>query len=120
ADPSVVDDPITTADALSPLLGVSRTDLLPKLLPHKRDDGTDVLFEYLARGVTVAMGDQIEALGLHGIGVRRDQMRVVKSDLAANLIGFTGWDLQGQAGIEASYNDVLRGVDGKRTYEIGQ
>ena len=41
-------------------------------------------------------------------------------DLAANLIGFTGQDLIGLDGLEASYDDVLRGVDGERVYEIGQ
>ncbi len=50
ADPSRVVDPEQTADALSPLLGVPRSELLPKLTPHRREDGTEVLFEYLARG----------------------------------------------------------------------
>jgi cell division protein FtsI (penicillin-binding protein 3) len=121
ADPSKVENPETTADALSPLLGVPRSELLPKLAPHTRSDGTNVLFEYLARGVPVAIGDSVSALGLHGIGVRRDETRVVPGhDLAANLIGFTGRDMQGLAGIEASYNDVLRGVNGTRSFEVGQ
>jgi cell division protein FtsI (penicillin-binding protein 3) len=80
-----------------------------------------VLFEYLARGVPVATGEKVRELNLHGIGVRYDESRVVPGhDLAANLIGFTGRDLQGLAGLEASYNDLLRGVDGNRKYEIGQ
>ena len=33
-------------------------------------------------------------------------------DLAANLIGFTGRDLKGLGGLEASYDDLLRGIDG--------
>jgi cell division protein FtsI (penicillin-binding protein 3) len=116
-----VEDPIATADALSPLLGVPRSELLPRLIPHRREDGTEVLFEYLARGVPVATGDRVSELGLAGIGVRRDETRVVPGhDLAANLIGFTGRDLQGLAGLEASYNELLRGVDGTRRYEIGQ
>jgi len=121
ADPSRVEDPIATADALSPLLGVPRSELLPKLIPHRREDGSEVLFEYLARGVAVATGERVSELGLFGIGVRRDETRVVPGhDLAANLIGFTGRDLQGLAGLEASYNELLRGVDGTRRYEIGQ
>ncbi len=121
ADPSRVVDPGQTADALSPLLGVPRSELLPKLTPHIREDGSEVLFEYLARGVPVGMGEKVSVLNLPGIGVRRDESRVVPGhDLAANLIGFTGRDLQGLAGLEASYNDLLRGVDGSRRYEIGQ
>jgi cell division protein FtsI (penicillin-binding protein 3) len=121
ADPSRVVNPAQIADALSPLIGVPRSELMPKLSPHTRDDGSEVLFEYLARGVPVAIGEQVSALNLPGIGVRRDESRVVPGqDLAANLIGFTGRDLQGLAGLEASYNDLLRGVDGSRRYEIGQ
>lgn len=121
ADPSRVSDPGATADALSPLLGVPRSELLPKLTPHRREDGTDALFEYLARGIRVSTGDSVTALNLKGIGVVRDETRVVPGhDLAANLIGFTGRDLQGLGGIEASYNEQLRGIDGTRSFEVGQ
>ena len=121
ADPELVDDPVRTADRLSPVLGIARSDLLPKLVPHKRPDGTVERFEFLARGVPVDTGQEVSALKLSGIGVRRDESRIVPGhDLAANVIGFTGRDLTGLAGLESSHNDVLRGVDGKRTFEIGQ
>jgi cell division protein FtsI (penicillin-binding protein 3) len=121
ADPGLVVDPVKTADLLSPRLGIPRSELLPKVRPHKRDDGTAVRFEYLARGVPVGTGDAVSALKLAGIGVRRDESRIVPGhDLAANLIGFTGRDLNGLAGLEASHDEVLRGVDGKRVFEIGQ
>jgi cell division protein FtsI (penicillin-binding protein 3) len=121
ADPGLVVDPAKTADRLSPVLGIPRSDLLPKLRPHKREDGTVVRFEYLARGVPVDTGEAVSALRLTGIGVRRDESRIVPGhDLAANLIGFTGRDLTGLAGLEAGRDDVLRGVDGQRVFEIGQ
>ena len=121
ADPDLVNDPAKTADALSPVLGVPRSQLLPKLVPHRFDNGTGVRFEYLARGVSVDAGTRVSDLNLAGIGVRRDETRVVPGhDLAANLIGFTGRDMNGLVGLEASYDDLLRGVDGKRTFEIGQ
>jgi len=121
ADPSRVENPEATADMLSPVLGVPRSELLPNLTPHLRENGQASLFEYLARGVSVATGDAVRALGLPGIGVRRDEARLVPGhDLAANLIGFTGRDLQGLAGLEASYDDILRGIDGSRRYEVGQ
>ncbi len=120
ADPSRVENPEATADLLSPVLGVPRSELLPKLTPHEREDGRPSLFEYLARGVTVATGDAVRALGLPGIGVRRDEARVVPGhDLAANLIGFTGRDLQGLAGLEETYDSILTGIDGSRRYEVG-
>ena len=121
ADPGLVEDPVRTADALSPLLGIPRSQLLPKLAPHLRDDGTASRFEWLARGVDVPTGQAVSALNLAGIGVRRDERRVVPGhDLAANVIGFTGRDLTGLAGLEASFDGLLRGIDGQRTFEIGQ
>jgi len=121
ADPSRVEDPAAVAEALSPVLGVPVSELLPKLLPHRRDDGTEVLFEYLVRGVPVATGERVRQLDLAGIGVDRDETRVVPGhDLAANLIGFTGRDLQGLGGLEAAYDELLRGVNGRRSFEIGQ
>jgi cell division protein FtsI (penicillin-binding protein 3) len=121
ADPDLVKDPVATANALSPVLGIPRSELLPKLAPHRHSDGRAVRFEYLARGVPVGMGQTVSEFNLAGIGVRRDESRVVPGhDLAANLIGFTGRDLTGLGGLEASYNDLLRGVDGHRRYEIGQ
>jgi cell division protein FtsI (penicillin-binding protein 3) len=120
-DPALVKDPAAVVDALSPILGIPRSDLLPKVTPHTYDDGTAARFEYLARGITVPMGNAVSALKIAGIGVRRDETRLVPGhDLAANLIGYTGSDLTGLGGLEESYNDLLRGVDGKRTYEIGQ
>lgn len=121
ADPGLVENPSATADALRTVLGVPRSELLPKLAPHRRADGSVVRFEYLARGVDVPVGSAVSALRLPGIGVRRDERRVVPGhDLAANLIGFTGRDLTGLAGLEARYDEVLRGVDGQRSFEIGQ
>ena len=78
-------------------------------------------FEYLARGVDGRQRRRgSSALNLPGIGVDRDERREVPGhDLAANIIGFTGRDLTGLAGIEASYDELLRGVDGERTFEVG-
>src|SRR6266545_4177587 len=108
------------AEALSPLLGVPVSELVAKLRPHKREDGTEVRFEYLARGVDIATGDRITAMNLAGVRVRRDERRDVPGhDLAANLVGFTNRELTGLAGLEAAYDDVLRGVDGMRVFETG-
>ncbi len=121
ADPGLVKDPQRTADALVSVLGVPRADLLALLSPHKRDDGTDVRFEYLVRGVPIATGDAVSALHLDGIGVVRDETRVVPGhDLAANVIGFTGSDLTGLGGLESTYDSLLTGVDGRSVFEVGQ
>jgi cell division protein FtsI (penicillin-binding protein 3) len=126
ADPTLVADPDKTADALFAVLGeygVLRSDLVRKLSPHKTADGkTKVRFEYLARGINISDGDKISALHLNGVDVNRDERRDVPgNDLASNILGFIGKgdNHKGLTGVEAAYDSVLRGVDGKRTYEIG-
>jgi cell division protein FtsI (penicillin-binding protein 3) len=121
ADPELVVDPARTAAALQPLLGIPASELIERMRPSTRPDGTRSRFEWLARGVEIATADQIMALNLPGIGVDRDERRIVPgNDLAANLIGFTGEDLVGLEGLEAQFDAVLRGVDGERTFESGQ
>jgi cell division protein FtsI (penicillin-binding protein 3) len=120
ADPGMVKDPQAAARQLAPLLGKPVSELLPKIVEHTFKNGAPVRFEYLARGVNVPVGDKVEALGLEGIVVDPDERRDVPGhDLAANIIGFTGYDLVGQAGLERQYDEDLRGVPGKRTFEIG-
>ncbi|HET9518286.1 MAG TPA: penicillin-binding protein 2, partial [Actinoplanes sp.] len=106
--------------ALSPLLGIAASTLKAKMAKKTRPGGGKSRFEYLARGVDVAIADRIVELNLEGIGVRRDERRDVPgADLAANLVGFTNQDLTGLEGLEARYDDLLRGRDGKRVFEIG-
>lgn len=121
ADPTRIEDPRATAEQLQPLLGIPASDLLERMRPSLRADGTPSSFEWLARGVDVEVAAQIAALELPGIGIRRDEQRLVPgNDLAANLIGFTGEDLTGLEGLEAAYDEVLRGADGRRVYERGE
>ncbi|HYN93435.1 MAG TPA: penicillin-binding protein 2, partial [Pilimelia sp.] len=118
ADPTAVKDPAEVARRLSPLLGIARSELLPKLLRSKRPDGRESRFEYLQRGVTVQTAEAVTKLNLAGINVAADERREVPGhDLAANLIGFTGDDLNGLEGLEARYDDLLRGRNGKLVYE---
>ncbi|MFI7605127.1 peptidoglycan D,D-transpeptidase FtsI family protein [Micromonospora sp. NPDC049366] len=121
ADPTLIEDAAATARALSPLLGIPASKLTEQMRPRKLENGNPSRFQYLARGVQIATARQVMALELPGIGVHRDERREVPGgDLAANLIGFTSQDMTGLEGLEARYDDVLRGVDGKRVYEAGQ
>ncbi|HEY8532824.1 MAG TPA: penicillin-binding protein 2 [Micromonospora sp.] len=121
ADPQRVEDPNRAAELLSPLLNMPVDELKRRMTPHKRADGRWSEFEFLARGVDVDVANQILDLGLPGIGVDRDERRDVPGrDLAANVLGFAGQDMVGLEGLEASYDDVLRGENGERVFEIGQ
>lgn len=121
ADPTQVKDAPTAARALSPMLGIPASELAARMAPRKRENGHDSQFEYLARGVEIDTARKIMALGLPGINVHRDERReVAGGDLAANLLGFTSQDMVGLEGLEASYDDLLRGQNGSRLYEVGQ
>ncbi|MGI5519507.1 peptidoglycan D,D-transpeptidase FtsI family protein [Micromonospora sp. CA-259024] len=120
ADPTKVEDPAGTAKALSPLLGVPASKLVELMKPRKLENGIASTFAYLARGVEIPTAKRVQALELPGIGVHRDERREVPGgDLAANLIGFTSQDMDGLEGLEARYDDLLAGQDGKRVYEAG-
>ncbi|GLY20602.1 penicillin-binding protein 2 [Micromonospora sp. NBRC 101691] len=120
ADPTRVKDIPAAAKALSPLLGIPVSDLAERMAPRVREDGKESEFEYLARGVEIGTARKILELELPGIGAHRDERREVPGDdLAANLIGFTSQDMVGLEGLEARYDDLLAGEDGKRVFEIG-
>lgn len=121
ADPELVRDPERNATRLAPLLGVPASELADRMRPRVRDDGERSRFQWLARGVDIDTAEAVMAMNLPGIGVDRDERRHIPGNaLAANLIGFTGSDLAGLAGLEAQFDEVLRGTNGRRTFESGQ
>ncbi|MBB5869374.1 cell division protein FtsI (penicillin-binding protein 3) [Allocatelliglobosispora scoriae] len=126
ADPCLIQeaklDPATVAGQLAPLLGRPASVLLPLLSPHQQPDGSGpTCFEWLAHGLKLATGDAVNSLAIRGVVVTRGESRDVPGrDLAANIIGFTGEELNGLAGLEARFDDKLAGVKGQRIYEVGQ
>lgn len=117
-DPTKVEDVPATAAKLSPLIGIPESTLSAKMTPDPKDP--DNQFVYLARQLDPEIGDAVSALKLAGIHVREEQRRHVPGhDLAANLLGFTNSEGKGTAGIEESYDEILRGTDGERRYETG-
>lgn len=70
------------------------------------------------RDVDYETGRQIEAQGIPGVIALESSKRInPDGDLAASVLGLTGFDNQGLAGLESSYNDVLQGTPGKTIYE---
>jgi cell division protein FtsI (penicillin-binding protein 3) len=120
ADPELVQDPGGIAAKLSPLLGIAPSALIKAMARGKRPGGGAIRFSYLARGVDIAVADKIAAMNLKGIRESLDERRDVPgADLAANLIGFTGEDHTGLEGLEARYDQLLRGTNGMKVYETG-
>ena len=112
ADPGRVDDVAKSVTALCTALGdcaaKDRQEFQRKLSGKGH-------FVYLRRSRTVVPDqvNRVTALKLPGIFLSSDTRRYYpKSELAAHILGFVGLENAGQAGIEYSFNDAVKGVDG--------
>ena len=113
ADQTLITDPLLTAVALSPYVGMQVGDLAERLTGDRR-------FVYVAKDITPEMWRTIDELSLVGIFSERTTKRVYPAgEVAANVLGFVGADGVGLAGIEYANEDVLAGVDGWKTFERG-
>jgi cell division protein FtsI (penicillin-binding protein 3) len=71
-------------------------------------------FVYLKRGVNPELAKSVENLNITGVYLEREYKRYYpESETAAQIIGFTNIDDQGQEGLELAYNQWLRGFPGK-------
>ncbi len=110
-------DPARTARSLAALLPGERYDDLVAALRTK------AAYVRLAHKVTHEQADAIAKLGLPGIAVVAEPtgMRFVPAGrLASTVIGFTGFDENGLAGIEYSYDSILRGTPGRMVRETDE
>lgn len=72
-------------------------------------------FMYLKRRVAPPIAKQLRQLKIPGIYFKTEYKRFYPhAEVAAQLIGFTNIQNQGQEGIELMYNNWLSGVDGER------
>lgn len=100
-----------TTAALAKLLG-SEPAAVEERLTRERH------FVYLARQVDHELGQQVAALDLPGIGVIAEPRRTYPAGgLAGQVVGFTGIDGEGLQGLEARYDDLLRGRPGMLALE---
>lgn len=94
------------ADQLSPILQTDREKLLEKL--SKRAYLTKLAPE--GKNITAEQAEQVQQLQIDGLYSGVDYVRHYPyGTLLSRLLGFTGYDSQGLAGIEYEYNDVLIG-----------
>ncbi len=111
AVPKAITDATGTARALSPILGLTPEELLPKLTKDK-----DV-YEVLKRRLTPEERAAIEALKLTGIRFEDEQWRYYpESAFASHAVGFVGYsgdEKRGLYGVEAALNDALAGKKGQ-------
>lgn len=116
--PQHVVDKEKTAKELSPILGMSEESIL--LLLNR--NAYQVELGPGGRDITELKKEQIEELELPGISFIASYKRYYQNDdFASYILGYVktteSGELVGEMGIEAYYNDMLRGEDGYIIYQ---
>ncbi len=107
AIPYLVKNPRQVADQLGPVLEMD-ADRLYRILTRKS------CYEWVKRKVKPEVSAKIKELKPEGIHLVEESRRFYRHEtLAPHLLGFTGVDNQGLMGIEKSYDDVLKGRQGR-------
>lgn len=106
ADPSQIKDIEFTSKKLAKILNLSSKELKNKIRKGK-------YFVWVKRHISRREMFELENLDLSGIGTVKEKARFYpNTSLAAHVIGYTGIDTQGLAGIEYSFDRYLKGVRG--------
>lgn len=117
-DPKQVSDAHAAAQVLAEQLGGTAQDYLSALTQ-------DTTFVYLKKKVDTSVADEVVAAlsktGVTGVYELPDMKRVYPyGAVAGQILGVVGADGDGLTGLELQYNDILSGVDGERTMEMGR
>ncbi len=111
AVPPEITDPAAAAAALCKALNECDRkfrDGLEKRLRQQRS------FVYVERQITPEEARRIAALELEGVGFMKENRRYYPNkELASHLLGYVGTDNVGLGGIEATYDRLIRGEEGK-------
>ncbi len=105
--PRMIEDAETTFTALSKIIPLDKEEFLRKVAR------TDDPYEDIAKRVSRADREAIEALDIPGVGTYRETWRYYPGDgLASQVLGFVGFGpdgktLTGRYGLEAYHDDVL-------------
>ncbi len=100
----------SAASKLAPILGIDATEL------EKKMDQKEVMVKLAPEGknITKEQADEIARLQIDGLYTGVDFVRhYPNGELLSRLIGFTGYDGLGLAGIEYAYDEILRGTGDK-------
>jgi cell division protein FtsI/penicillin-binding protein 2 len=109
ATPYLVEDAPAVAAQLSRILRKPEDELLRQLA--RRDTG----FVYLARKVRPSRARRVQRLGIEGLEFIPEFERLYPREwMASQLLGITGTDGNGLAGLEYSLEEHLGGQDGER------
>ena len=126
-DPQHVVDKEGTAEALAPILGISKEEILRYL---SREGVYQTEFGTAGKGLTELTKEKIEALNLPGLDFEESFKRYYpKGDFMSYVLGYAKEDtitdedgneqttMTGEMGIEKYYDSTLKGEDGYNTYQ---
>lgn len=113
-----IEDKDLTMDAIaveiSGVTGVEVDEVL-EALNRKNSDGSDASYAPLVRGVTKAVADSANELGIYGLIVSRDVKRYYPNgNFLASALGGINSEGTGLTGIELQYDDYLAGIAGMK------
>jgi len=95
-----------TANTLGKILGVDTENLYTKMLSKKSEIT-------VSKKVTKQEMNEISETAVTGVYFSQNLSRkYVYGDFLSQVLGFTNIDGMGQSGVEAYYNDYLKGIDG--------
>ena len=109
-----------TAEKLSPILGMEKDEILTFL---NKEGVYQTEFGVKGKDLNEIAKKQIEDLNLPGLDFIESFRRYYpKGNFASYTIGYTKNNdqdktIQGEMGIEKQYNEILKGEDGKTTYQ---
>ncbi len=103
AQPSAIESPARTAEALAPILGQPAREVLARLTADKP-------FVWLQRQLEPTQAAAIGDLNLKGIGLFPESRRYYpRQESAAHVLGMVGLDDRGLEGLEHQYDELLGG-----------
>lgn len=111
ADPSDIEDPDNVASLVCGALDACTGPQRQLMADRLRGKGQ---FAYLARQISPDEARRIKALELPGVLFYKESRRYYpKKELAAHLLGYVGIDNLGLAGLESTFDERIRGREGK-------
>ncbi len=112
-NPTLISDTESVATQLATILEGDYDSIYPMMIRKK------VRYVRLATRVVPASKEEVQALGIRGIGAIPEYRRVYpEGSLAAQVIGFLDHDEKGVYGVEGALDKKLRGRDGLRKTQV--
>ena len=112
ADPSAIEDPAMVAREICAVL--DDCDPQQRQTMAERLGRKSQQFAFLDRRVSLEETRRVKALALPGMIFYKESRRYYpKKELAAHVLGYVGIDNIGLAGVESTFDDRIRGREGK-------